>query len=172
MGKAKVLKELKDLPATRRPTNLALTPRAQTVLGYITYGIEQPDPDHPDIPVGRPLGPYHVAAILGVRRSYVRGLIADPVFKTEMARATADARAALQPKAMAVLGELLDWEGAGSSVDANVRAAVAKTILGDDVRAPVVNVSVATQTNVHGDIRPGYVLKLPADFSPEDENAT
>jgi hypothetical protein len=164
-----MLKELKDVPATRRSTNPALTPRAQTVLGYLAYGIEKPDPDHPDIPVGRPLGPYHVAAILGVRRSYVRGLIADPVFKTEMARATADGRAALQPKAMAVLGELLDWEGSGSSADANVRAAAAKAILGDDVKGPTVSVSVAAQTNVSADIRPGYVIKIPADLEADLE---
>jgi hypothetical protein len=173
MGKAKVLKELKDVPATRRSTNPALTPRAQTVLAYLVHGVEKPDPDHPDVPVGRPLGPYHVAALLGVRRSYVRGLIADPVFKTEMARATADARAALQPKAMAVLGELLDWEGSGSSADANVRAAAAKTILGDEKAGLSLNVSVANQTALmSGDIRPGYVLKLPADFTPEDGDAT
>ena len=73
------------------------------MLGYLVYGIDQQDPDHPDIPTGRPLGPYQVADILGVRRSYVRNLISDPIFKMEMARATADARAALQPKALQVL---------------------------------------------------------------------
>ena len=99
----KVLRELKNAPPTRRPTNLTLTPRAQVVLGYLVYGIDQQDPDHPDIPTGRPLGPYQVADILGVRRSYVRNLISDPIFKMEMARATADARAALQPKALQVL---------------------------------------------------------------------
>jgi hypothetical protein len=79
-----MLRELKNVPATRRSTNLALTPRAQTVLGYLVYGIDEQDPDHPDIPTGRPLGPYQVADILGVRRSYVRSLISDPVFKLEM----------------------------------------------------------------------------------------
>jgi hypothetical protein len=128
MGNVKMLRELKNVPATRRATDLALTPRAQTALGYLTYGIEEPDPDHPDIPTGRPLGPYQVADILGVRRSYVRNLIADPVFKLELARATADARAALQPKAVAALGELLDWQGEGRAADANVRASAAKTI--------------------------------------------
>jgi hypothetical protein len=153
------MKELKDVPATRRSTNPALTPRAQTLLGYLTYGIEEPDPDHPDIPTDRPLGPYQAAAILGVRRTYVRATIANPVFKVEMARAAADARAALQPKAVATLGALLDWEGSGSSADANVRATAAKTILGDEVKSPAVNVSV--QANVATAIRPGYVVRLP-----------
>jgi hypothetical protein len=162
MGKTKMMNELKNVPATRRSANPALTPRAQTLLGYLTYGIEEPDPDHPDIPAGRPLGPYQAAAILGVRRTYVRTTIANPVFKVEIARAAADARAALQPKAVATLGALLDWEGSGSSADANVRATAAKTILGDDTRAPSVNVNV--QTNVDQAIRPGYVIRLPPDL--------
>jgi hypothetical protein len=57
MGNTKGLKELKDVPATRRSSRLALTPRAQTVLDYLVYGIEQQDPDHPDIPTGKLLGP-------------------------------------------------------------------------------------------------------------------
>jgi hypothetical protein len=167
MGNVKMLRELKNVPTTRRSTNLTLTPRAQVVLGYLTYGIDKPDPGHPDIPTGRPLGPYQVANILGVRRSYVRSLIADPVFKLEMARATADARAALQPKAVATLGELLDWQGEGRAADANVRANAAKTILGEDVKGSPVNVQMTTQTN----FRPGYIIQLPPDFVPDDEAA-
>jgi hypothetical protein len=135
MENVNVLRELKNVPATRRSINLALTPRAQTVLGYLRYGIEEPDPDHPDIPTGRPLGPYQVADILGVRRSYIRRLIADPVFKTEMARAMADARAALQPKALHVLAENMDWIGDDKAADANVRANAAKAILGKTSKA-------------------------------------
>jgi hypothetical protein len=162
MGRTTMMKDLKNVPTTRRSPNPALTPRAHTVLGYLTYGIEENDPDHPDIPTGKPLGPYQVAEILGVRRAYVRGLISDPVFKTEMARATADARAALQPKAVATLGELLDWQGEGRAADANVRANAAKTIKGEDAKGFSVNVNVATHTNGTNDIRPGYVLDLSA----------
>ena len=64
MGKAKVLKELKNVPATKHSTNCALTPRAQTVLGYLVHGIDENDPGHPDIPTGKPLGKYQTAAIL------------------------------------------------------------------------------------------------------------
>jgi hypothetical protein len=161
MGNAKMLKDLKNIPATRRSNNAALTPRAQTVLGYLAHGIDKPDPNHPDIPTGRPLGPYQVAAILGVRRSYVRGLMADPVFKAEMARATADARAALQPKAVHALGELLDWQGEGKAADANVRANAARTIMGDDAKAGVnMRVNVNSQAGVV--LKPGYVIRLPA----------
>jgi hypothetical protein len=163
-----MLRELKNVPATRRATNLALTPRAQTALGYLTYGIEERDPDHPDIPTGRPLGPYQVADILGVRRSYVRRLIADPLFKIEMARATADARAALQPKALRVLAENMDWIGDDKAADANVRANAAKTILGEDAKGSSVNVHMTNQTL--STFRPGYVVRLPplpdADAAP------
>jgi hypothetical protein len=76
-----MLKGLRNIPATTRSTNPALTPRAQTVLGYLVYGIDEPDPDHPDIPADKPLGPYQVAAILGVRRTYVRGLWLTPFLR-------------------------------------------------------------------------------------------
>jgi hypothetical protein len=156
-----VIKELKNAPATRRSTNPALTPRAQTVLGYLTFGIEEANADHPDIPAGKPLGPYDVAAILGVRRVYVRGLMANPVFKLEMARATADARAALEPKAVYALGELLDWQGEGRAADAGVRLRAAAIALNEDkANDPVsVNVNVTQQAA----IRPGYIIRLPAN---------
>jgi hypothetical protein len=165
MGNANILKKLRNVPATTRPTNPALTPRAQTVLGYLVYGIEEPDPDHPDIPTDKPLGPYQVAAILGVRRTYVRGLMADPVFKTEMARATADALAALEPKAVSTLCELLDWQGDGRAADANVRLNSAKTIMGEDAKGLSVNMNVQNNL-VGGATQLGYVLGLPAKFKP------
>jgi hypothetical protein len=167
MENVNVLRELKNVPATLRSTNLTLTPRAQVVLGFLTYGIDKPDPGHPDIPTGRPLGPYQVADILGVRRSYVRRLIADPVFKMEMVRATADARAALQPKALHVLAENMDWIGDDKAADANVRANAAKAILGEDLKGSSVNVQMTTQTN----FRPGYIVQLPPGFVPDDETA-
>jgi hypothetical protein len=167
MENVNVLRELKNVPATRRSTNLTLTPRAQVVLAYLTYGIDKPDPGHPDIPTGRPLGPYQVADILGVRRSYVRNLTSNPVFKLEMARATADARAALQPKALHVLAENMDWIGDDKAADANVRANAAKTILGEDAKGSSVNVQMTTQTN----FKPGYIVQLPPGFVPDDEAA-
>ena len=42
-----MMKELKNVPVTRRLPNSALTPRAQTVLGYLVFGIDEPDRDHP-----------------------------------------------------------------------------------------------------------------------------
>jgi len=169
MGKPKMMKELKNVPATtRHSTNPALTPRAQTVLGYLTYGIDEPDTDHPDIAAGEPLGPYQVAEILGVRRAYVRGLMANPVFKVELARAAADARAALEPKAVHALGELLDWQGEGRAADAGVRLRAAGIALnGDKGNGPMaVNVQVNNQVGV----RLGYVVRLPPDAPlPEGE---
>jgi hypothetical protein len=110
-----------------------------------------------------------VADILGVRRSYIRRLITDPVFKTEMARAMADARAALKPKALHVLAENMDWIGDDKAADANVRANAAKTILGEDFKGSSVNVQMTTQTV--SNFKPGYIVQLPPDFVPDDESA-
>ena len=156
-----MLKELKNVPATKRPTNPALTPRAQTVLGYLTYGLDEPDSDHPDIPAGKPLGPYEVAAILGVRRVYVRGLMSNPVFKVEMARAAADARAALEPKAVHAIGELMDWQGEGRAADAGVRLRAAAIALNEGQANGPMSLSVNVTNQVA--FQPGYIVRLPPD---------
>ena len=108
-----------------------------------------------------------MADILGVRRSYVRSLIADPVFEMEMARAIADARAALQPKPLHVLAENMDWIGDDKAAEANVRANAAKTILGEDFKGSSVNVQMTTQTN----FRPGYIIEYPPGFVPDSKDA-
>jgi hypothetical protein len=163
MGKAKMLKELKNVPATRRPSNSGLTPRAQVVLALMTYGIERQDPDHPNIPVGKPLGAYQIAEILGVRRRYVHNLLADAVFKTELGQALTQMRQGYAAKAINRIGEIIDSE------DEDVALKAAKAILGEDVKGPVVSVNV--QTNVGTQIRPGYVIRLPADLTHPDPEA-
>jgi hypothetical protein len=92
--------------------------------------------------------------------------MADPVFKAEMARATAAARAELEPKAITVLGELLVWQGEGRAADANVRLNAAKTILGEEPKSLSVNMNVQNNL-VGGATQLGYVLRLPANLAHE-----
>jgi hypothetical protein len=155
-----------------KPPLTALNEKQRQVLSLLVHGLDHADANRPDVPVGRPLSAPEIAETLGCRRSYVRDLLSDPLFKTEMAKAVADARAALQPKALATLSENLDWVGEGKSADANVRNNAARTIMGDDAKAFSVNVQVNNQVNTG--IRPGYVLDLGAMYGRrhDDEPTT
>jgi hypothetical protein len=139
MGKAKMLKELKNIPATRRQSNSGLTPRAQVVLALTVYGLEEPDPDHPNIPAGKPVGAYQIAELLGVRRRYVHNLFADATFKTELAAALAK-RQAYAAKAIDRIGEIISSPNETAALNAS------KAILGEDVKAPAVSVTVNNQS--------------------------
>jgi hypothetical protein len=108
-----MMKDLKNVPATKRSTNMALTPRAQMVLGYLVHGIDEPDPEHPDIPTGKPLGRYQVAAILRVRQAYIRGLVSEPVFKVEMGHGRRSGRLATKGRGRTRRASRLAGRGQG-----------------------------------------------------------
>ena len=150
-----------------KSTALGLTPRARQVLALLAVGLDRADKNHPDIPIGKPLGPKQVRQVLGCPYSYVTGLMLDPVFKLEMAKAISAVRAGYAPAVIARLGDI-----ALESPDEGKAIAAGRVILGEDAKAPMVNVSVATQTNVAQDIRPGYIVRLPPDLErkrPETE---
>jgi hypothetical protein len=86
-----------------KPPLTSLHEKQRQVLSLLVHGLDHADANRPDVPVGRPLSAPEIAETLGCRRSYVRDLLSDPLFKTEMAKAVVDARAALQPKALATL---------------------------------------------------------------------
>jgi hypothetical protein len=76
-----MLISLQKVPKTAMARKGCLLPaRARYVLGYMTFGIDEPVPGKPHIPVGKPLGAHQVAELLGVRRRYVHSLLADPTF--------------------------------------------------------------------------------------------
>jgi hypothetical protein len=154
-----MLISLQKVPKTAMARKDCLLPaRARYVLGYMTFGVGEPIPSKPHIPVGKPLGINHIAELLGVRRRYVQSLLADPTFKTELAAAIAQMRQGYAAQAINRIAEIIDSPNEGVALRA------AQAILGDDAKNPVVNVSVATQNNVATTIRPGYVIKLPADI--------
>ena len=146
------------VPRTAMARKDCLLPaRARYVLGYMVYGVDEPVDGKPHIPVGKPLGAHQIAELLGVRRRYLYSLLADATFKTELAAALAQKRQGYAAKAIDRIGEIIDSPNESAALNAS------KAILGEDAKGPVVNVSVATQTNV-GAIRPGYVIRLPPDL--------
>jgi hypothetical protein len=155
-----MLKSLQKVPRTAVfPKDCTLPARARYALGYLVFGVDNPIPDRPDIPVGKPLSIAQAAELLGVRRKWVRGLLADQTFKLEFAAALAQLRQGYAPTAINRIAEIMD------SDDESVALKAAKAILGEDAKSPVVNVNVETQTNFAA-IRPGYVIRLPPDLAP------
>jgi hypothetical protein len=154
-----MLISLQKVPRTAMARKDCLLPaRARYVLGYLVYGIDEPVDGKPHIPVGKPLSGHQIAELLGVRQRYVYSLLADATFKTEFAAALAQKRQGYAAKAIDRIGEIIDSPNETAALNA------AKAILGEDAKAPSVNVSVATQTNLAQDIRPGYIVRLPPEL--------
>jgi hypothetical protein len=157
-----MLKSLRKVPATAWARKDCLLPaRARYVPGYLVWGIDEPVPERPDIPVGKPLSIPHVADLLGVRRKYVRALLSDPIFRIELAYEISNCRLLLAPQALDALVKLLDWQGEGKAADAAIRLRAALAIIGEGHVAPV-NVNVGVQSTSAIQVRPGYVI-APTD---------
>ena len=133
-----------------------LTDKMRQVLARLVYG----DPEKG----GKPQSIAEIADQMSVRRAYVRDLMQDPLFKLEMAKATAEKRKAAHPMAVHAMVELLDWTGLETPADANVRLNAAKAVLGEEAKGVTVNVNQTT--NVGISIKPGYVIRQPASKEP------
>jgi|SRR5271166_1455643 len=132
----------KKLP---RPLDV-LNDRAHKAIACLAHGDED----------GKPMGVADVAKRFKWQQRYLRALMKDPLFKAELAAHTAAARAALQPRAVDRLGELMESETETIALQAS------KAILGDDGKAPL-NVNVAVNNQLGVAFKPGYVIRLPAE---------
>lgn len=130
----------------RKPSTLErVTAKHERVIACLVYG------DHH----GNPLSINEICQTLRLRKSYVRDLLRDPRFKAEMAAHRDSLRAFVQPEAINKLISIMRTDGEGSPADRRLQMDAAKTILGDDAKAPLVNVGV----QVNNETRPGYVLR-------------
>ena len=161
------LKELKTLTKSQ-PISTALgadmSPRARAALALLVHGLDERSEAHPELPTGRPLTPNQVAALLGVRRVYVRNLMADASFKVAYAEAVE--RAHLVNKAVAVdrHGDLIRSE------DEKIALGAVKLAIGGEGRTGAsVNLNVSSSTTYNtlnvttNAVRPGFVLDLRED---------
>jgi len=146
-----------------------LTPKHRAIIVLLVHGLDRPHAAFPNLAVGQPLTANECADVLGLRRKYVRRLLNEAVFRTELNAAAHALRASAVPKALRQMIDLMDWQGDGRAADAKVRLEAAKAILGEDGASLSVNVNVASQTNVG--IRPGYVLRLPPEPAPSTLDA-
>lgn len=108
---------------------------------------------------GKALAPQTVADHFHVRRAYVRNIMADPLFKAEMAQMIATKRLGYMPHSLDRIAELVDCDNESVALRAS------ETILGERGSNAGVSVTVNNQTNVATAIRPGYVIRLPAELS-------
>jgi hypothetical protein len=144
----------KTVPKTAM-TLTALNDRQRAILAALVYGLEGKAAEKHGLESDRPLTTIEAAAYFKARRRYVRDLVEQPLFKAEMTKAIADKRFAYAPEAIDCIAEAM------RSADHNISLKAAIAMLGDNAKAPVVNVSVATQNNVA--IKPGYLIRIPKD---------
>lgn len=85
----------------------------------------------------------------------MRNLLGDPIFRQEMASALAAKRLAYMPEALDRVASIM------RNGEDPVALRASETILGETAKGPGVTVNVS-QTNVAA-IRPGYVIRLPAE---------
>lgn len=139
---------------------LRLESQHLAVIDLLVNGLDRPLKALPDVPLGMPLSVETAATALEMRRAYIRRLLEDRLFKATYDKAVAAKRAALAPRAIQAIAELIDWQGHNEAADAGVRLKAAALALGDDAKG---GLSVNVQFNNQLAIRPGYVVRLPPD---------
>lgn len=126
-----------------------LNDRHRTIINLLVYGVD-----------GQRLTTNQAADQLHMRRDYVASLMSDPLFLAEHDKALAAKRAAAKPAALDKIIETINRHGAGEVSDARLQYDAARTILGDNPKAPAVQVNVSNQVGVA--FKPGYIIRLPA----------
>ena len=146
----------------REPVSANLSDRARVILASMVYGIEGKLAEKHGLEPGKPLGPQQVADLYNVRRAYVRQLLADPISKAELMAMLAAKRVSHMPAALHRIATIVQSDNEAVALRAS------ETILGETAKSGVtVNVS---QTNF-AQIRPGYVIRMPADVAPPSDIA-
>jgi hypothetical protein len=146
----------------------SISDKQRAILSALVYGLEGAAAEKHSLAPGKALTPIEAAAYFHVRRAYVRDLLEQPLFKAELAAQIANKRLGYMPEALDRIGQAMRNED--DSV--GLRAAVA--MIGERAGAAnaAISVTVNNQTNVAAQIRPGYVVRLPADLAPDAEPET
>jgi hypothetical protein len=140
-----------------------LSDKARIILAALVHGLDGKMAERHGLEPGKPLSPNTIADVYNVRRAYVRNLLTDPIFKAEMMAMLAAKRVSHMPAALHRIATIVQSDNEAVALRAS------ETILGETAKGPGITVNVS-QTNV-AQIRPGYVIRMPADVaSPTDIN--
>ena len=155
-----------SLPTLHNPI-AALTDKHRRIAAAMVYGLDGKVAEKYGLEAGKPLAPQTVADHFRVRRAYVRTLLADPLFKAEMAAQMANKRLGLMPEALERVANIM------RSPNEPIALKASETILGETTRNQGVTVNVSQQTALFtAPIKPGYVLRLPVDATAADITQT
>lgn len=134
----------------------ALSDKGRMILAALVYGLDGKMAEKHGVTPNKALSPYQVADIYKLRRAYVRWLMAEPVFRAEFNQALAIRKQAYIPHAIDRMAELVD------SDNEPVAFKAAECMIGDVKPSLAVNVQVNTAIA----LKPGYVIRLPAENPP------
>ena len=128
----------------------------------MVFGLDALDDRLPEVAVGQPLSLEDAAAALGLRRRNARQIFETPAFRKMLTAKIADLRVGAHPRMIRNMIDIANDPGEGTAADRTVRLKASLAVLGEQAKDGGVTVNVGVQTNVAGDIRPGYVLDLSA----------
>ena len=176
------LKSLGYKPLRRKPEGgpKVLTPPMKLLAEYMVFGcpynfvrritrpVAQVDGKTGEIttvqkPVepGEPLSLIEAADLLRIRRRNARELVTFPIFQREYAAQLQRLRDGEKAASVHTLMEVRDDKGLGKAADRKVRMQAALAVLGEGEGNRGTTVNVTTAVGVQ--VRPGLVLRLPAD---------
>jgi hypothetical protein len=159
--------EYREARTRKDETSLTrLSDKQRAILSALVYGLEGAAAEKHSLTPGKALTPIEAAAYFHVRRAYVRDLLDQPLFKAELMTQLANKRLACAPEALDRIGQAM--RNQDDSI--GLRAAVA--MLGEKAGAAAIAVTVNNETNVAAQIRPGYIVRLPANPAPDAECET
>jgi hypothetical protein len=159
--------EYREARTRKDETSLtSISDKQRAILTALVYGLEGAAAEKHELEPGKALTPIEAAAYFHVRRAYVRDLLQQPLFKAEMSAAIANKRLGYMPEALDRIGQAM------RNQDDNIGLRAAVAMLGERSGANAVTVTVNNETNIAAQIRPGYVVRLPADLAPDAECET
>jgi hypothetical protein len=148
----------------RAAGEVALTDCDDRLADVMVYGLDAPDDRLPEATVGRPLSLEEAATALGLRRRNARQIFATPAFRKMLNEKIIALRTSAHPRMIRNMIDIANDPGEGTAADRTVRLKASLAVLGEQAKDGGVTVNVGVQTNVAGDIRPGYVLDLSAMY--------
>jgi hypothetical protein len=138
-----------------------LNSRMLRMIQLMAYGNED-DPEHT---------PYDVAdaaKAVGYQARAGRALMNAQIFSAALAAEVEAMRRGEHARSLRTIVNIRDEVGENTAADRRVRLEASRTLIGGD-EGKGLEVNVNVQSNTLNAIRPGYIVRLPADLPPRGE---
>jgi hypothetical protein len=149
---------LSDYKRRREAGEVALADWYVRLADLMTFGTDCARAKRLGLPLNEALTLEQAADVLDVRRRNCRQVFRLPAFRALLTARIGELRDAGKARAVARMVSLIDERGENTAADRSVMLKASQAVLGDESKAPVVNVGVQLGVAV----KAGYVIRLPA----------